>query len=519
MNKSGKEKRISFTVLVMVFATVAAKLLGLVRDILLAKQFGTGIEAVAFETASRLPLLIYDFVIGGVITAAFIPVFNDTLVKKGKKDAMRFASDYFLFITLLTSALCILGEIFASPFVKLLAPGLEIEAFSLAVSLTRVLFPTVILSGITFSFVGILQSFGHFRLPAIISLFSNAVNVIYLLFFADTFGIYGLAVSMLIGWALQGLVQLPTALSSGFKIDLRLSFATPEMKAAIKSALPILISSWLTPFAYSLCLRFSSYISGGSQMAALSYAYRLFVIISGIFTFVATNLLFPYLSRSVSGGEEENVKKISALSIKILMLILLPISFGLAIYSKEITEIIYMRGSFTALDAENTANALLGFAFAVPAVAISDVMLKLWFARRDHKTPTLLSVLLCILSLPLAYLGYLLARGENVLFISLSYSLVIILFAISVYICYGRKYGSPLNKRDASELLRFFAFSLAMGGACVALKALFSLSALISLIFGVVVAMAVYGALNLIFPFSELKGIVRRGVKGDTDEK
>ena len=124
------------TALFMVIITLSAKVLGMLRDILLAASYGTTPEAVAYDTASRLPLIIFDFVIGGVITSSFIPVFNELLVKKGKKDALDFAGSYVNVILLITAVITVIGIIFSGALVGLLAPEVSEDTAALAASLS-----------------------------------------------------------------------------------------------------------------------------------------------------------------------------------------------------------------------------------------------------------------------------------------------------------------------------------------------------------------------------------------------
>ena len=152
----------------MAFATFISKVLGLVRDSLMGAYFGAGIEADAFMAASKLPTTLFDMVIGGVISASFIPVFNSILTKKGK--AKGFANKFITMIILVTLIISVVGILFAEPLVRFMAPNFGAEAHDLAVKLTSIMFPMIIFTGIAFSFVGILQSYGEYNIPAIISL-------------------------------------------------------------------------------------------------------------------------------------------------------------------------------------------------------------------------------------------------------------------------------------------------------------------------------------------------------------
>lgn len=135
MKKVGN--RLLGTASLMVLLTLLAKLLGMLRDILLANNFGTSMPAVAYEAASRLPITLFDFALGGVVTAAFIPIFNELLVKDGKTTAFDFANRYFNLILLITTAMTLLGVLFSEPLVSFLAPQINVQTKELAAALSR----------------------------------------------------------------------------------------------------------------------------------------------------------------------------------------------------------------------------------------------------------------------------------------------------------------------------------------------------------------------------------------------
>ncbi len=379
------------TALIMVIITLSAKVLGMVRDILLAASYGTTSAAVAYDTASRLPLIIFDFVIGGVITASFIPIFNEILVKKSKKEALNFASSYVNIILIITTAITLIGVAFSGTLVGLLAPDIPDSTASLATSLSRIMFPMIIFTGLAFSFVGILQSFGKFLLPSVISLVSNLVMVLYFLVFNERFGIRGLAFSMLIGWGAQALIQLPAVIKTGFRFTLKTDFRSPYIKRSFAMALPILISSWVQPFCNLINTRFSSSIIGG--ISAMGYANRLYLIIVGVFTFVATNLLFPYFSKAKAKGDTEEESRLTRASIRSLMLIILPITVGIWVLSEPIVSIIYQRGEFNAEDVKMTAEALRFFSLGMPFYALNEVCTKKFFAEQKTLPPMLTALI------------------------------------------------------------------------------------------------------------------------------
>ena len=235
------------TAAMMAVIVICSKALGLLRDILVANAYGMQSAAQAYEISSRLPIMIFDFVIGGVVTAAFVPVFSEVLVKRGKDEAMKIANSYVNLIVIITSVIAVFGVVFSGKLVYLLAPDASQEVLSLASGLTKIMFPMIIFTGLAFSFVGILQSLGEFRIPALISLVSNSIMVIYLFSLNRIFGVVGLAVAMLLGWASQAFVQIPKLNSMGYRWSPKTSLRSPEIGRALKNAVPILIGTWTQP--------------------------------------------------------------------------------------------------------------------------------------------------------------------------------------------------------------------------------------------------------------------------------
>ncbi|MBQ3638786.1 MAG: murein biosynthesis integral membrane protein MurJ [Clostridia bacterium] len=370
-----------------------SKALGLLRDILVASAYGTTQAGVAYETASRLPVTVFDFVLGGVVTAAFIPVYNSLAVKKGKKEALRFCQSYINLILLLTAVLALAGTVFAPALVRLIAPELVPETRDLAVRLTRVMFPMVIFVGLAFSFVGFLQSEGEYNIPALISLVSNLLMVGYLLFLNGRFGVGGLAAAMLVGWCAQTAVQIPAVVKRGFRPKLTAPLGTPEIARAAKNTLPILVATWTTPICSVINTRLASGIEGGRAIGALGYANRLYIIIVGLFSFVATNLLFPVFARAAAEGDSAEGDRLTRASLKTLVFIIAPISAGVAVLAVPFVGLIYENGVFTPDDTLLTASALSMYAAGMLFSACAEVLTKAFFAAEKTRLPMISSLI------------------------------------------------------------------------------------------------------------------------------
>lgn len=444
----------------MVVATLAAKICGMLRDILIASVYSTGSKAVAFYTACRIPLLLFDFVIGGVISSTFIPVFNAYLEKEGKRRAMQFANLYINTVLLITVVITALGLVFAPQLIHAIAPDIPIETQELAQVLSNIMFPMIIFTGLAYSFVGILQSFGEFNIPSLISLVSNGSLILYFILFQDKFGIYGLAVAMLIGWGLQALIQIPSLKKFGYSYRPYLSFRDAGIRKAGKLALPMLVSTWVQPLCTVINMRLASGVNDGAGIAALEYANKIYVIMTGLFSFVVTNLIFPHLSRASVAEKQEEVHTMVMTALKSITFIILPIMTGFMILAKPITSLIYERGAFGSDDVSMTSSALMFYSFGMLALAFCELLNKSFFAMHDSATPmkTSLVGMVCNIIFSIV-LSKLMGFGG----LALATALSSVVNAVALFVCMRKKQGKLFSSSDWFNFCRIFFADIVMG--------------------------------------------------------
>ncbi len=490
------------TAVLMAAIVIVAKALGLLRDILVANAYGMQSAAQAYEIASRLPIMIFDFVIGGVVSAAFIPIFSELLVKRSEKDAMRFANSYVNLIFVLTATMALLGILFSDSLVRFLAPEASSEVLSLASYLSKIMFPMIVFTGLAFSFVGILQSLGEFRIPALISLVSNSIMVAYLFFLNSFFGIVGLAVAMLLGWASQALVQVPKLRSLGYRYSPVFDFASPEIKRSLKSALPILIGTWTQPICSLINTRYASGLDNGRAITALSYSNKLYIIIVGVFTFVATNLLFPYMSRANASGKAEDARRLMISSVKILVFIIAPITVGIIILAHPFCAVIYERGAFTPEDTVLTAEALRCYTVGMLFMSVNEVLTKTFFADGKTLVPMISSIISMTLNVILVVsLSSVIGVGGIALI-----SGIATVVNCTVNYLVMKKSRAMLSGRDWFDILKSVVCAAIMGGAVILIyRASSSLSNVISVVICAAVGIIVYVLLAFLLRSDELK--------------
>jgi len=458
------------TIGLIMFIILISKLLGLVREMFLAGYYGAGIEAAAFSTAADIPLKFFDLAFGAAVTSTFIPVFNKYLKNDDTDGGFLFASRFINIIFLLTAVLAVIGIIFSEQLIVLFLPGGSSEVQALASQLLKILFPTAIMAGLAFSMVSILQSMGQFTIPAMISLFPNVLTIIYLIFLNKHYGIVGLAVTFLIAWMMQVLIQIPFIKRKNFIYTPSMRFNDPGIKKVSKMVLPILIGSWVTPVSLFMLGAFASFM-GDESVAAIKYANRLYLILAGIFVFAMMNYLFPLMSRQAEDSDPEPFNNTYRRAFESVVFFIIPLSVGAYLLSPNLISIVYERGAFTAENALLTARAFAGFCPAIFGYSLYEITSKAYYARKKVIAPTIMSVLTLVVAFTLSYV--VVFRTELDLgYVSLAFSIGITLAAIILVILFNRSTGGILKGRSTAELVKGIIGSSMMGVAVLLFKTL-----------------------------------------------
>ncbi|MBO5454046.1 MAG: murein biosynthesis integral membrane protein MurJ [Clostridia bacterium] len=366
-----------------------SKLLGQYRESVFASLYGTGSESAAYMAASQIPLNFFDIILGMAIVSAFVPVFNEYRELKGEGEANTFAGKFIGAVFLISFIVSVLGVVFSSTLIHIIVGGFadDIDTAKLASTLLKILFPSMMFTAIAYCYAGILQSYGEFKIPAAMSIVSNAVAIIYMFFLNSRFGIIGVAVSMLAGWILQLAILVIPLAKRHYKFNISLDFRDEGMKKVYKLALPIFLSSWVQPFNVMFNLHLASFLNDGQAVSALSYANRLYLIIASVFTTSVTNVILPELSRLFVQGEKKECAFITQNSVKAAILFLLPVTMLFVVFRVPIIEIIYQRGAFDSNSTYLTSTALLYYSFGMLGYGIQEVMNKSFYSMQKSKIP------------------------------------------------------------------------------------------------------------------------------------
>ncbi len=455
----------------MMMITLVGKLLGLVREQLLAANYSIGVQATAFMTASRIPRTFFDAVFASAISASFIPVFNEYLEKKGKEEAFRLANIFVTMVGIVTCVMTALGMIFAQPVTWLFADGFLPETAKTCAEFLRILFPTVVFTGLAFSFVGILQSLDEFTIPAAMSIASNAVIILYYIFFDRYFGIYGLTVAFLIGWAMQALIQLPALWKKGYHFRFDFHLKEEGIKKIVLLMLPVMVSTWIQPINIVINTKFASHIHfenyPDAAIATIEYANTLYSIIVGVFVLSIANVIFPKMARLTTNNAKEDLGQTVSATIKAMLFLLLPMTFGLMVLSRPVVSLVYERGDFGAFATETTARALFFFSLGMVGFGVQNILSRVFYAKQDGKTPFysgLVSIAVNIL------LCFLLAEKMDVGGLALASAISSIVSALFLWIPLCLEQKALLSKAMLKDVLKMLVSAGIMVIAAVLCK-------------------------------------------------
>lgn len=440
--------------------TLIGKVLGLYRDRLLAVHYSTGTAANAFFTASRIPRVFFDAIFASAVSACFIPVFSEYLEQRGKKEALNFAGGFLTLIALLTGGLSLLGMLFPQPLVAAFADYSDPATTALAVSLTRVMLPTVFFSGVAFSLVGVLQAQDHFTAPALMSTASNLVIIFYFYTLDSRLGIFGLAGAYLLGWFLQGVILLPPLRRLNSPLRPSLAFRSEGMKKVMVLMGPVMVSTWVQPVNQAVNARFGSQLYEGAGVAALEYSSNLYLVITGVFVLSVTNVIFPRLSRLTAGGQEGAFLDTIRQTLRFTLFFVLPMSAGLTAVARPLISLIYGGGQFGAFDVEITSAALSWMSLGMAGYAAQNILSRAYFAKQQGRGPLVAggaSILVNIL------LSMALARRFSVAGLALASALSATAYALLLLLPLQRGEGRLLDAGALLDLGKAALAALVMG--------------------------------------------------------
>jgi len=393
-------------------ATAASRVAGLAREVVAAGYYGISGPMSAFTIAFQVPNLIRALFADAALQPAFVPVFTELLGKKAYKEAFRLASTMLLLVTMVLGAITALFVLLAPVLMPLFAPGFEGEILDLTVSLSQVLFPILVLLGVSGIVVGILNSYDRFGAFAISPLFWNLTIILVLVVLEPMFEgqdrIYAYAIGILVGTAVQLLIPAWDLRNTPFRFKFSFDWRHPGVRRVLVLMLPVTISLGLINFNLLINSFFGSLVSDEAP-AAIDKAFRIYQLPQGIFSVAIATVLFPTLARFASAGAIDDLRATMANGMRQILFVLVPAAAAILVLADPMIRLIYQRGAFDSHETEIVATALFWFAFSLPTNGLFLLLTRTFFSLQKPWIPTWISAanlaVTAIAALALYHLG------------------------------------------------------------------------------------------------------------------
>jgi putative peptidoglycan lipid II flippase len=383
-------------------ATGASRIAGLAREVVAASYFGVKGPMSAFTIAFQVPNLIRALFADAALQPAFVPVFTELLGEKRYKEAFRLASTLLLLATMVLGSLTALFILLAPVIMPVFIPNFKSQAvIDLTVTLSQVLFPILILLGISGVVVGVLNSYDRFGAFAISPLFWNLTIILVLVVLEPLFHgenrIYAYAIGILVGTLVQLLIPAWDLRHTPFRFSFNLDWRHPGVRRVLLLMLPVTISLGLINFNALINSFFGGLISEEAP-AAIDKAFRLYQLPQGIFSVAIATVLFPALARFANAGQIEDLRRTLANGMRQILFVLVPAAAAILVLSEPMIRLVYQRGEFGAGETALVATALFWFAFSLPTNGLYLLQTRTFFSIQRPWRATALAVIDLVVS-------------------------------------------------------------------------------------------------------------------------
>jgi len=378
---------------ILSIGTLSSRILGFVRDIVLAKLLGTGFRADAFFVAFKIPNLFRDMVGEGATNAAVVPVISEYQANKDKEDFWNFISVVLALACIVLSAITLIGILAAPIIVRMIVPGFmaDPQKLNLAIHLTKIMFPYLIFIGLTAYSIGILFTFRSFVVPAFSPCLLNIAIIASAFISSRTMEepVFGLAIGVLVGGVLQLLVQIKPLLNTGIRFSVPKTLKHPGAKKIGRLLIPRMLGSGvyqLTVLIDTFCASLAAIVGAGG-ISAIYYANRIIQFPMGVFSIALASAVLPMLSGLANKKDISSIKRTLVFSLESIFFIMCPTTVILLLLSTPIIRVLFQRGEFGLYSTHITSWALTFYAIGLFSFGGIKILVTTFYALQDTKTP------------------------------------------------------------------------------------------------------------------------------------
>ncbi len=453
---------------------MASRILGVVREQVLASLFGASDAMDAYNVAYRVPNLLRDLFAEGAMSAAFVPTFARELATSGKASALRLGANVVNALLVITGVLVVLGLLFADPLVARFAGGYAAVPgkLELTVQLTRIMLPFLTFVALAAAFMGMLNALNHFFVPALSPAMFNVVNVacaIALVPFMPALGlppVAGIAIGTVLGGVAQWAVQWPLLRREGFNYTTRLDWSDPGLRRVLLLMGPGTIGLAATQVNVFVNTLLATGQAAGA-VSWLNYAFRLMYLPIGLFGVSVATATTPVIARLAARSDQDGVRKTIADGLTLMLTLNVPATVGLAVLAQPIVQLMYQRGAFSPEDTMATAGALQFYALGLLGYSVVRIASPAFYALEQNRIPVAVSIITVLVN---AGLNMVLVRSMGYEGLALGTSVAALLNAGLLLVMLSRHLGGLEGRRVVDSLVRIVVAAVMMGLAAAGLN-------------------------------------------------
>ncbi|PGW34036.1 murein biosynthesis integral membrane protein MurJ [Bacillus cereus] len=390
------------TIIVVVF-TLLSKVSGLGVDTLFAYKYGPSFSSDLYVFLVSIVTLIFISV-GGAVSTTFSPILSELIVKESSDEQNKFISNTLNICFLLLICISFLCFVFARQIIGLLAPGFitnySIIELNVAINSVKIMSFTLILIGIQSILVGVLNCYKSFRAAASVSIYTNLTLIIFLCFWHDKLGKYGIVYTITIGYIISIFSLLPFLRKVGYKYSVVISFSERRMKNMFKRVIPVFIGSSVLQVNLIIDSILASLIASGA-LSILNYASKLNVLVTHVIGLAIATVVFPTLSELAARNKKEEFANTLQNAVKMTSLVVVPITILIIALKEPIISVLFERGKFTHEATLETAKVLLFYSPAMIFITFREIFNRSFYSLADTKTPMFISILGVIINIVL----------------------------------------------------------------------------------------------------------------------
>ena len=401
--RSGSARSLAGNAAIVAAAFAASRILGLVREVVIASRFGTGHTYDAYVAAFRIPDLIFFIVMSGAFGSAFIPVFGGFLAKGDAERAWNLANTLLTWVVAGFAVVALVVFLLAKPLMSIvIAPELPADSQDLAVNLTRLLLLSPLLLGLSAAGKGMLEAQSAFILPAIAPILYNLGIIGGALFLAPMIGVYGLAAGVILGSLMHVALQFGSLLRNDLQLHPSFSPRTDGLAEVGRLMAPRILGQTVSQVNLIVMTNFASRLAEGS-ISALNYAQSLILLPHGILAMSLSTVMFPRMVHNHERGDKLAFRQTLNEGLRTLIFLTLPAAVGLLVYRTSIVQVLFQYGSFNEESTDMVATAVGFFSIGLIGRAVAEPVTRTFYAMRDTRTPVVVSILSIVVNIALSW--------------------------------------------------------------------------------------------------------------------